>query len=507
MRNLKNDEKGIAPLLLILGLVGLGLGGGVVFTIAPQMMMIYFLFAGFFLIGIIALKSGPKTLKLVVPVFVAVVVLVLIFSFIPMPWLTTVPPDFNNGETKIWREGDYEGRGNPSWSKELLDSIRYITSYKDAKKSENVVVSGGWCNKPSGGLHPIIGSYKYALFLWDGSSWVEEEARDINLEGNEGTPDADKCWYTPAEVFSIPSGYSGFARMRLSIYQERLVGAGWYGVAEDTAYVKEGIAEVEWSKTQYEVGETAKVHWRTGYCSSSKLHDPESGGCTVEIFSFGKGEVVLTQNVPQNDQGVISYLVTMADFDTGTGCENVLRADITNDLISLHEDDATVIDFSELAPSKPIIKTDKPSYTVGDPIEVTIEAKPNPDTKLPIEKYHIKVYYTDGAQVVMEDTWTESNIYISQATMEPGTIAIEVFCQDEGCRPSEIATKFVKVYAEGDIRGELPFPWMLLLLVLVMLFVGVLALLFLKIPFPLRIILFAILLVIPIGLYFMGVIY
>lgn len=510
MRNIKNNEEGIAPLLIILALVGMAAGGGVVFAIAPQMMIIYFLFVGFFLIGIVALKSGPKTVKLLIPLFAAIVILVLIFSFIPLPWLSMAPPDFDT-ELKSRDIEGWRGEGNPNWeipgstNGEGIDSIRYISSYKPEGKSEKIVTQFRYCL--IGLLYGVWDNYKYVYYFADGTSWTEDHEFENN---RETSPSPGHCANAEANIWQLDWGYDGYIKVEFQVHfvGGLLKAPRWEVLAEDMAYVKEGIAKVEWNKDRYEVGETAKVKVTSGYCSSSKLENPESGGCTLRIYSGGQGELVYTENVPQNDITTISYTVTMADFDTGAGCENFLRAELTNDLISIVEDDATVIDFGELGPSKTIITTDKSNYNVGDVVVIEFESEPNDQTDLPIEKYHIKIYYTDGAQIILEETWTTSNTFISQTLMEEGTIAIDIFCQDEGCRPSEIATKLIKVYAEGDYRGELPLPWILILLLVAMLILGIAIFYFAKgVPIPLRIVIMIILLIIPVALYWMGVIY
>jgi hypothetical protein len=502
MRNIKNNEKGVAPLLLLLGLVGLGLGGGVVFAIAPHMMMIYFLFAGFFLVGLIALKSGPKTLKLIIPLFVIVVVMVLIFSFIPLPWLSIAPPaDFNNAKTEEFEEKSFRGHGNPNWGSETLDSIRYITSPEKDSDSEKVVTSGGWCRIEKSVLY--ITAYRYVLYLYDGG-WKEEEVKEHDVRITEGNPALGECWYTPAEIFSIPYGQDGFAKMELEV---EIVHTNWYVLVKDTAWVKEGKAEVSWLKTRYEVGETAQLEYRTGYCLSSKNDNPESGNCYLRVFSYGKGEYVIDQVVPQNTKKIVEYKVTMADFSTDAGCQNYLKATIENKLVEIDDDETTVIDFAELGPSKPTIKTDKASYTVGDTIHIEFKSKVNSETKLPIEKYHIQISYIEPT-VVLVDEWTTSTEYSFSGTVEKGTIAIEVFCQDEGCRPSEINTKFVKVYEKGNPLGDLPIPWMVILLLLVMLVIGIAIMYFVKgVPLPIKLIVLIILLIIPLALWWWGVIY
>lgn len=503
-KDLRKEESAIAPLLLILALAGMGIGGGVVFAIAPQLMLIYFLFVGFFLIGLIALKSGPKTLKMIIPLFVIVVVLVLIFSFIPLPWLTMVPPDFDTDtESKTARHAWY-GKGNSQWDDEFLDSMRYITTYKPEGKSEKVVFQGRICLKTGLTIIDLFDEYRIRIDLWDGSNWdniYELEADDPN----PGAWAQGSCINTDSDVVNIETGYSGFLKAELDLHLIR--DPRWEIILRDHAYVKEGKVTGNWLADQYEVGETAVFHWETGYCSSVKLDDPESGGCTLQIYSNGQGAVVKTVTLPQNDIGTEEYTITMADFDTEPPCRNELWAYISNDLIVIHEEYTTTIDFSELAPPKPTIKTDTAAYNVGDPIEITIEAEPNKQTQLPIVDYHLRIMYEDP-QIILVDEWLSSNTYVYSGAPESGTLLIEVSCQDEGCRPSEIGKKHIEVYPEGDVRGELPLPWILIVLLLVMLFIGIAVIYFVKgIPMIFKAIIFIILLIIPVALYWTGVIY
>ena len=220
---------------------------------------------------------------------------------------------------------------------------------------------------------------------------------------------------------------------------------------------------------------------------------------------MGDGEASLSDL--RREIASFSRFDTIEKVPSQPPCQNELWAYISNDLVVIKEEYTTTIDFGELAPERPTIKTDSAAYNVGDAIEITIEAEPNKKTQLPIVSYHLRIMYEDP-QVVLVDEVLSSNTYTYSGAPEKGKIVIEVSCQDEGCRPSELARKHLEVFDEGDPRGELPLPWLVILLILIMLILGIAIIYFVRgIPMIFKAIIFIILLIIPVALYWTGVIY
>ncbi len=452
---LRSDSSGIAPLLL--GFLVL-LGFVIVSWVFLAQLFVWTLLALLGFVIVYALMKMPKGNKAAV---IGVVVVFVIIAALAAGFLFAVGKA--DTATHVWDNGGWFGGGQYPASDpaktpahgELIRETQIVTAHVAGKDSETIAFAGRMLRTVNA---CILDDVQYRTFI-DGTpyqnfdenvasgitivGWVNIEAKTVRLTG----PYTDSVFrvevWTHCALFNNP----------------------YYKIASDEVNLISGIGAVNWvggvnrDGTLYQIGEQACANWKVPYTSS----EIDGKGWYLVAYHQGTAKTLISKYEIETLTGQKCIPITSAEFQTGSGCKNIITVELWSEIAVNHWDDAATIDFATLGPSL-TLKTDKSEYTEGDTIHVTWNATPNPTTKLAIVKVTLRV----GVNEPLEYDVTGLDAYdlSTEVLGATRTVRISVTAQDEGCRPAQKDIDVV-VHRKGDVVPPGGLSWLVIALLIV----------------------------------------
>ncbi len=409
---------------------------------------------------------------------------------VPLSIVGLKPGDFNTNTINSEPLWAIQSKGWFMGETELLDSGRYITGEVGA--SEKVVIEG---MLTKGLSVSCVVDHRFDVYITNSNDWG---SADFSFGSGALNVFPGTWTKTGAQILSSWTAESGWLKVELHFKIYDLCGTfpidrGWQLMSTDMAYVRWGGAELSFDRTQYEVGETATIHYKVAFARSAKTDSPGlSQGWSFSLFSYAQGRQVHTELIPgPNPDGSdgnfvennIYYTIQPEDFRSGgcsAGANNKLEATLYNNLVFTESVVSTTIDERRLAPPAPSITLDSTEYFIGDSLIIQAVADPNPTTQIPICGMNIRILYDEGGVELVDINLVGDAVeYRYNNLPASGIVKIEIFSWDENARTSAIASASINVLdpeREGDVEIDIFF------LVLVMVILAIVAIVIL---FPL----------------------
>lgn len=435
----------------------------------------------FFIVGIIVLfglaiwfgivKLGSTegqtmiTKKTVIAGVVILLVSILLATTILAGWISfdIGGPDINDYKTKEYNVNGLIGMGthtDDGEKDEINDDHLYVAAWTQGDKSEKIVIQGKVKIDPWG-FGGIVDEGAYRIFLATGDDWGDPVAEFKNLKPIMGDIQVDDEVVYEHKIYEIVGSFDGWMQVQFRI---RFGGAfgGWATLARDYARIQTGKGDINFAEGIYEVGDMAVLELDLGYAK---------GQYKLEVKALTSGEMLFDGFVDESREGKVTTMefpVKASHVGIGTwpDCpDNLIEAKLWNELVEKAQHETAVTDIKTLGPEKPTIELSSPkdgkAYRTGEAISIKINAKPNLQTQAPIKEYRLHISPGDIVDENADGTF-------SFQPAHRGTFKLMYSCQDAVCRRSEVVTKEITVYDEGEDPGILPgdFPWSTILILI-----------------------------------------
>lgn len=441
----------------------------VVMALAPEYFIvgIIVLFGLAIWFGIVKLGSteGQKmiTRKVVVAGIVILLISVVLATVILAGWIKFDiggPSDLNDYRTKEYTGNGYRGKGTFTdglEKNELLDDHLYISSWTEAEESEKIVMAGR-LDKEGIPIGDILGA-EYRVYATSGADWGD---RLETIKAGHSPAPWEGSILVESKIWTIRGVLDGWVKTELWVEWGPVGIGGWARMAKDCAKVVSGKGEIDFVKGIYEIGDMAELELDLGHAK---------GQYKLEVKALTSGEMLYDGFVDEDREGKVShmeFLVKSSHVGIGTWPDcppNLIEAKLWNELFEKAQHETAVTDIKTLGPQKPTIDLSSPkdgkAYRTGETISITIKGEPNLQTQAPIKEYRLHISPGDIVEENTGGTFT-----FQPATR--GTYKLMYSCQDAVCRRSEVVTKEIHVYDEGEdppvIEGD--FPWSIILILL-----------------------------------------
>jgi hypothetical protein len=469
--SIRNDNRGIIPLIPIL--IAVLIGGGMALVawaffaelwISTMIFLVIFFFIWMMIKGMERGIVGKRGFVLGIVLIVIFLILAIFVSPV-MFTLSLWPDDFDpEAETHTNTIDDFTGGGQYP-NNGVFSRTQYIMSWLKNGQGQDITIAGTIIVGELAG-HAQICKGEYRLYLTDSSSWGDPvetwnwlpEMSGWQIGGTENLPSKT---HTPA------GSYDGWAKVE--VWVETHEGAcnnpfafpESGNIAVDYAYLRSGVGDIWFEPSdQVVIGDTLKIWYDVGWSSG------EGGNWVIVLTSLADGEE-RERFYPEDDthNNFFEYVVSTSDFQTGDPCpRNALRATLYNSLNLKDIIDVTTTDIAGIGPPEPTISI-SPSqsyYNAGDEITITVEAEPNPDTMAEIIKYYV-VIAPDGDDLISD------NNKFTYTFAHSGEYEIQAYCQDVTCHMSAVAHKKIQVLEPGEEHPIVPseLPWIFVIVLLI----------------------------------------
>jgi len=400
--------------------------------------------------------------KLIVTLVLIVVAMSFMVGFlVGFPGLQAITLDTNSqagSALGIVGSGTYPG---PDGERdELLDASQYVTSWRSDGRSEKIVFQGQLVKT---GSLASVHEYRYRVYVTrNGVTWDEIRESPYSFP--------KPAQLSPVTLQSIVLELTGPIEGGLRVVLEgRLFDAfiekGWYYLGHDQAYLRSGIGTVSAPK-QAQIGDTVQVCVTIGYVASEL--QPTKGWYLYGYSSARDADVLRVDPILRAGTSCFSYKVDPKDFGITEGCTgNRIEWHLWNELWERDFAVTTTIDVSAFAPSLTIDEV-QGERVAGKPMTIVFHATPNPTTQIPIKQIEI-LYGFGGIEERVTLPANATSYTISPA--QGGTLHVELFAVDGGCRPSpsvpiDVEIRDPRFPPSGDVGNVLVFVIVLILVMI-----------------------------------------
>jgi len=354
----------------------------------------------------------------------------------------------------------------------------FILSFRPDAYSEQITVQGILEAKdPSiwqtlqaaisyGLWQPVISEYKYKVYIGNVGDWKEVLSDKVHssyirvLQG--GTHYKIKGSHTkqlPCETLSFDIKGNPFNTdvigLRVELWVKSKGAAGnpfedwkWRLIASDQAYLYCGKSSVKVQGTHntFEIGETVRLRVTTS-AGGQTVGETTDKTWLLKLYKPDGTEYVgngFPRYLPDWFDGTVEFKIT-PDMWNPYG-SNTYHIKVYNTLLEKGTFSFDVIDIKAKAPSNVTIQTSCGfSTSVNEEITVTLTAKVNPQTQLPISYFKVWVWYgthTDLMPPSGSDRWIKREEIISSYQVDSTTYQGKfTFTPEKGDRWITIAAK------------------------------------------------------------------